>query len=250
MKTYRPLFLALILALCLSLTACSEKTAVSGHVAPSEASAPNVTTGSTAKPESPATEAPVSNENLSLGRLEGGVYTNEYVGYTCALDSNWSFLSAKELEQIPSSVSDAISGTALADVLANTPQFTDMMAENVNDLTSMNVLYQKLSFQERLAYAAMTEEEIIDTTLEQKDMMIEAFEQAGMTSVSIEKVTVTFMGETRTALHTETMMGDIPYYTLQFFDFQLGSYAVTTTLSSYMEDNTGTLMGLFSRLES
>ena len=62
----------------------------------------------------------------------------------------------------------------------------------------------------------------------------------------MEKVSVTFAGKERSALHTTATIQDIPYYTLQFFDFDLGDYAVTTTLASYVEDNTGNLLDLFS----
>ena len=268
MKKKFTLILALFTALCLTLAACGGEPEVSGQVTPTQ-SVPETVPGGTVLPEAteppvtepapteppatepPATEPPAaeSDDNLSLGRLEGGIYTNEYVGYACKLDSSWSFLSAEELQQIPATVSDLISGSELAEALGDTAQFTDMMAENATELLSMNVLYQKLSLQDRLAYATMSEDEIADVTLAQKDMLIAAYEQAGISVTSIEKVSVTFMGEERTAIYTVAAIGDIPYYILQFFDFHLGPYAVTTTLASYVEDNTSALTGLFYRLE-
>ena len=210
MKKNAALILALILAVCISLTACGGEPEVSGQVMPTQGAPETVPGGTVQQPEptDPEPTAPEASEapeadpdsNLSLGRMEGGIYTNEYVGYACTLDSNWSFLSAEELQQIPSTVSDLISGSELAEALGDTAQFTDMMAENVNDLTTMNVLYQKLSLQERLAYAALSEAEIVDATLAQKDMMIDAYRQAGIQVASMEKVTVTFMGEERTAI--------------------------------------------------
>ena len=229
---------ALALVLCLSLVACGGEPDVAGQVAPQQGSVETVPT----EPELPENE-------LSLGRMEGGVYTNEYVGYACKLDSNWTFLSAAELEQIPATVSDQLKGSELGDALADTPQFIDMMAENVNDLTTMNVLYQKMSMTERLAYLTLSEEEIINISIEQMDTLIAAYEQTGFAVDSIEKVTVTFMGEERTALHSSMSIQDIPYYTLQFFDYHLGEYSVVTTLSSYAEDRTAALTELFYPLE-
>lgn len=264
MKKSAALILALILAVSISLAACGGAPDVSGQVMPTQ-SAPETVPGGTAQqpeptvpevtdpeptaPETTEAEEADPDSNLSLGRMEGGIYTNEYVGYACALDSNWSFLSAEELQQIPSTVSDLISGSELAEALGDTAQFTDMMAENINDLTTMNVLYQKLSLQERLAYAALSEADVVDATLTQKDMMIAAYQQAGILVASMEKVTVTFMGEERTAIYTVASVQDVPYYLLQFFDFRLGAYAVTTTLASYVEDNTAALTELFYRLE-
>lgn len=242
MKKQFCLILALVL-LCISLTACGGEADVKGEIAPNQ----NVT------------EAPTEPEsNLSLGRMEGGIYTNEYVGYACTLDSNWSFMSAVEMEQTLDNTTAMLSGSELAEAMGDVQQFNDMMAENANDLTHMNVLYQKLTMQQRLMYAVMTEEQIVDATLELKDDLIAAFEQAGILVSSMEKETVTFMGEERVAIRTEAVIAvqtesgtqEIPYFTLQLFDYQLGEYSVTTTLASYVEDNTDSLMELFYKLES
>lgn len=244
----RNLAIALFLALCLLLTACGGENAdVSGSITPNPEDSAAVPTGEVAQNQEVTEPAVPEPENeLSLGRMEGGIYTNTYAGFSCKLDSNWSFLSAKELEQIPSTVSDMVSGSELGDALADVQQFTDMMAENVNDLTNMNVLYQKLGMQERLAYAVLSEEQVVDATLDQSAMMLEAYAQAGISVTSMEKVTVNFAGRERFALHTTATVQDIPYYMLQFFDFNLGEYAITTTLASYVDDNTEDLLELFS----
>lgn len=264
MKKKLCLTLALLLTLSLLLTACGGDADVSGQVTPQPEASATVPSGNvepteppvpeTASPEPTVPETappePTAAENeLSLGRMEGGIYTNSYVGYACNLDSNWTFLSAVELEQIPATVSDLVKGSELGEALGDTPQFTDMMAENINDLTTMNVLYQKLDMPTRLAYMALSEEEIIDASLDQKDMLIAAYEQAGFTVDSIEKVTVTFLGEERTALHSSMVFQGVPYFTLQFFDYHLGEYSVVTTLASYVEDRTASLMELFYSLE-
>lgn len=219
------LAVVLFLVMCLLLTACG-----GGEVAQNQ---------EVAQPE---------NE-LSLGRIEGGIYTNTYAGFSCELDSNWTFLSAKELDQIPSAVSDVLSGSELGDALADVQQFTDMMAENINALTSINVLYQKLGLQERLAYAMLPETQVVDSVLEQSNMMIESYALAGISVISMEKVSVNFAGRERFALHTTATIQNTPYYILQFFDFNLGEYGITTTLASYVEDNTENLLALFNSVE-
>ena len=253
MKKNAMKLLALALALMLVFTGCGKSQEdVGGNVVSNETVAQTIPGGNVEQPATEATTAPVpettapAEENpLSLGRMEGGVYTNSYVGFSCALDENWTFYSAEELQQIPYNIAGMMEGSELGAALEGVQQFTDMMAENVNDLTTMNVLYQKLSMQERLAYAVLTEEEIIDATLGQKDMIVEAYETAGMTVISMEKTTVTFMGEERTAIKGEFTVQDVPYFTLQLFDYQLGEYSVTTTLASYVEDNTASLLELF-----
>ncbi len=244
--------LLLALVLTLSLAACGSEADVSGTITPNTeapAAVPSGTVEAAEETEAAAETEPL-DANLSLGRMEGGIYTNEYVGYACNLDSNWTYLSARELQQIPDTVSDAVSGTELGDALANVQQFTDMMVENATDLTTINVLYQKQTMQDRMAFMAMGEEFTIDITLQQSEAMIEAYAQAGILVSSMEKVKVTFLGEERAALHTSATIQGVPYFILQFFDFDLGSYTVTTTFASYEEDRTADLAALFYKLEN
>lgn len=248
------LIFVMLLSLCLLLAACGGEKDVAGKVetigetvavpagtvAPPETTVPETTVPETTAPE---------EKDLSLGRMEGGIYTNEYVGYACELSSDWTFMSAAELQQLPDTVSNAISGSELAQHLEGVQQFTDMMAENVNAMASVNVIYQKLSMQERVVYMALDQEQIVDVTLEQGEMLKEAYAQAGMTLLSMEKVKVEFLGQERYAISSSLTIGEVPYYTLQLFDFHLGEYAVTTTLASFMEDNTASLLDLFYPLE-
>lgn len=130
--------LAVLLATALVLAGCGNKAHIGGSVTPIESTTgtettetkapgtdPTETTATEPDPtETEATEpeAPTEFEGteqdehpLSLGRLEGGIYTNTYAGFGCELDSSWTFYSAEELQDIPSSVKDAISGSELGD---------------------------------------------------------------------------------------------------------------------------------------
>lgn len=240
-------YLVLVMVLALVLCACGgpAKEEVSGSIQPAatEAAAPEAEVSGTVQPaetEPAATERPVS-----MGRLEGGVYTNSYTGYGCNLDSSWTYYSAEELQDMPEAVKEAMEGSELGDSIDTLNQFTDMMAENVEALTTMNVLYQKLSMEERLGYAMLDEAEVLELLLEEKDMMVAGYAQAGFEVESMETVTVSFLGRERTALKTSCTTQGVPYYTLQLFDFALGQYSVTLTLASFVEDNTAGMLELF-----
>lgn len=197
-----------------------------------------------------ATETASEEEsNLSLGRIEGGIYVNNYAGFACELSDSWAFYTAEELQELPASVSDAMSGSELGDAMANYTQFFDMSAENVDELLIMNVVYNKLSLTERAYYATLSEDQIADQVLGQKDDMAAAYAQAGITLHSMEKVTVTFAGEERVAIYSVTEVQGIAYYVLQLFDYHCGEYSVSLTLGSYIDDNTGALLELFYAVE-
>lgn len=231
-------YFAAVLMLAMLLSGCGN--AVSGTIETKPEV--NKTPESTVIPAE--TEMPVS-----MGRLEGGTYINDYAGFACELDGNWTYLGAEELQDMPENVREMIEGSELGDQLDTMNQFTDMLAENVDQMATINVLYQKHTMQERLAYAVMDETQIMDSLLEMQDKLIEAYNQAGYAVDSMEKVTVSFLGEERVALHTAMHMQDVPYYTLQLFDYHLGQYSVALTLASFVEDNTESLLELFSKVE-
>lgn len=72
--------------------------------------------------------------------------------------------------------------------------------------------------------------------------------EAEETVESMEKVQVEFLGETHFAMKTHLVMEGIDIYNLQICFYQSGSYGVTVTLGSYIEDTTDSLLGLFYSL--
>lgn len=228
--------ICLLLVLPLVLCACggSEKP-VSGQVVPVQ------TEAAPAETTAPAPE----DRPVSLGRMEGGEYINEYVGYGCKLDSSWSFYTAEELQELPGNIAELLEGTEMGENMEQYTQISDMMAENVEELVTMNVQYTKLGMQERLAYAMVSEEEILQQVLNQKDTMISAYAQAGIEVFSMEMVSVTFLGQPRHAIHTTAQIQGMDYFILQIFDHHLGQYSVVTTFGSYLEDKTEAMLDLF-----
>ena len=192
-----------------------------------------------------ATEPAPTEKPLSFGRIEGGIYTNDYAGIGCQLDENWSVYSAEELQELPEMVNGAVEGSQMEQVMEDYPQFFDLQAENVNDLLAVNVVYTKVGMQERLTYAVLSEEETIDATLQHKDMMIESYIQAGMEVESVEKVKLTFLGEEHWGIRTVAYTNGVPIYMLQVMDFKLGTYGMNLTATSYLEDNAQSVLDLF-----
>lgn len=229
---------AMLLALALVLTGCGSDQPQGGQVTPATEAAQIAETTLTAETE--AAEAPVS-----IGRMEGGTYTNTYAGFGCDLDESWIFYSAEELQEIPDSVKDAVEGSTIGDAMQNMEQFADMMAENADLLTNINVLYTKQDMTARLAMMPLSEEKIMDLTLEDRDEMIAGYAEAGLNVSSLEKVQVPFLGETRWGLKTVAETEGIPCYIVQVFDFKQGAYGVTLTATSFMEDNTQAALDLF-----
>lgn len=236
--------LALCLVALLTLLVGCDSEVPSGNLSSLE-KVPTSTQSETRNTEETLQDTTPAENTSYLGRMEGGIYENTYIGYGCKLDSNWTFATAEELQDLPENTAELFKDTELEANLAKYTQITDMMAENVNDLTSINILYQKLDLATRAAFTGLNEDAIADAILEQSETWKSSFAQAGIEVASFEKVKVTFLGEEHTAiLMTSTMQG-VPYYTLQIQDYTLGQYGVTLTLASYMENKTESLLDLF-----
>ena len=190
-------------------------------------------------------EAP-AGETVTLGQMQGGTYTNTYAGFACTLPEGWTYMTAEELQELPDEVDELLAGSELGDQAAKLEVIADMKAENEAELTSLNVQYVKHSTALLLAYKAMTEEQIIDSAMKEKDAMIESYKQAGIEASVIEKVKVQFAGQEHYALHTEATIQGVPYYTTQIFVYGKGLFGVTLTAASFMIDKSGDLLGMFT----
>lgn len=228
--------LCLILTLSLIFTGCGGEAPVRGTVE--------------TQPAQTAQTVPAQTEDsLGMGTLEGGSYVNSYAGFAIDLDESWVFRGAEELQDLPETVWSAMDGSQLAKEMEGVEQFTDMQAENAALMGSVNVVYSKQDLASRLAFQVMSDEEVVDGTLSQQDLMKEAYTQAGIEVSAMEKVKVTFLGRDTWALKTTAKIQDLDYYALQLFNYRAGAYGVTLTCSTFVEDRTEELAGLFYEVE-
>lgn len=244
----------IVLALSLLLCGCGgEKAPQPAETAPPALQEqPAATEPAPVETEAAETEAvpeeTQAKRDVTLGRIEGSNYINEYVGYGCGFGSGWDIYGADQLQELPANIAELLEDTEMGDTLAQRTQISDMMAENLDQLTTVNVLYTQLGLQERLAYAMLDEKEILEQVLSQEETLVESYAAAGIMVSDMELVTVEFLGQERYAIHTTATMQDVPYFVLQVYDYHLGAYGVVTTFASFVEDNTAYLPALFYAL--
>lgn len=230
------------LALAVLLAGCAGRAAGQTQTIP--ASAPTILAPRDTEPV-PSSVPEVTERQMTLGRVEDGVYTNTYAGIGCRLGEGWDWATAQELQELSREVQEALEGTAVGSTIQDGTQVYDMQAQNVEALTTTNVVFTKLSTKERLAYALMSDEDLIQSNLEQKDALIESYAKAGIMVTSMEAVQVSFLGQSRTALRTQSTYQGVAYYMLQVFDYRLGEFGMTLTVGSFQEDHTRELLELY-----
>lgn len=254
MKRTIALLTAFILCVTVLAGCGGEKAEVSGQITPqnkpAESQAPAEVSGEITPQSEPAEDQNQTGEHeLSLGRMEGGVYVNSYAGIGCELNSDWTFYSAEELQVLPENIREMLADSEFGQEMEGYTQITDMMAENVDLIGSVNVTYTKIGLKERLAYALLSEEDVIDMMLEQEDLLRETYAHMEINVEAMEKVEVSFLGETHIALHTTAETSGYPYYATQIFDYTRGQYGIVVTAASYIEDNTAELLEPFYKVD-
>jgi len=251
MKRAVSLVLALVLALAMTACGADSPAPPKGEYKPAEQeqTQPADTGAEDTLPDDtrPEDTEPEEDNDFSLGTMQGGIYENAYVGYGCALGEGWTYKTAEELQDISGLTKDIFEEGGVDTSAFN--QVMDMMAECADPIANININYTALSPQERLAHRLAGEEGIIDATLQQKDLLISTYAQAGIEVSTIEKVSVTFCGEERWAIYTTASIQGMPYYILQLFDTNIGPYYVTLTLGAFVEDTTPELLELFYSLD-
>ena len=237
--------LLLALAMVLSLAACGSSASEppKGDIKPLEDTQQEENTPQQTEEETQPAE---EDNSFSLGAMQGGIYENTYAGFGCKLNENWVYKTAEELQDVTGLTEEMFEGTDLDFSAYN--QILDMMAECSDPFASINIQYTALSAQERLAHAMAGEEGLIDGTLQQKDLLISTYAQAGIDVSAMEKVTVNFCGEERFAIHTTASIQGTNYFILQLFYTNIAPYYVTVTLGAFVEDTTPQLAELFYKL--
>lgn len=188
-------------------------------------------------------------KEVSFGTWEGKVYTNKYVGLTAEFGPDWTISSAEELQAITDETETILKDSDIGGYLRQLDFVRDMMVENVDDFTTVNITYTKMTKQEQEQYAKKTEKEIVQATASSVELVADAYKQMGMTVKSTSVKEVYFLGERRTAHHMCLDYFGTPYYVLQFYDYHSGEYATLLTVASFHNDKTMELLNLFTKCE-
>ena len=248
MKKRYSLILTALLVSALLLNGCGSPDPTETSASPTEAvAAPS--SEATVPAQAPSESAPATTEELTpvvLGTVNGNVYENEYVGFGCEFPENWTLAPAEVLQELPDAVADILADT---DLDTSIPQIMDLYAQDPEQGTSVNVLYTEMPATERLAYLLLNDDQIIDSVLEQKDLLVDSYAQAGMETQSIEKDSASFLGQDRVVIRTTCRANGLDICIIQVFDYHLGGkYAVTTTFSGLSPEAVENTMAMFYTL--
>lgn len=213
--------IVLALTLVLSLAACDLSPDVRGDVNPKPA-------GATTAEDEP---------ELSVGSSTSNTYKNEFIGIQCTLDSEWTFKTDAEIQEINKTTAGMM-GDDYKDVITNMAVIQDMMATHSNQMDTVNVVLEKLSG----INALISEEQYCNLS---KDATVQALASMGMNITSSEVVKIQFAGEEHAAI---TIAGD--YAGLAIYEcvvaVKCNGYIACVSVATWMENNCQEILNQFT----
>lgn len=221
--------------LALMLTAC-------GQQAPEQ-------TGGSVKPgaaqdQSVAGQVDASQpdeEELEMGSVNGGTYTNAFAGIGCTLDETWVFYTKEQIAELNGFLTDGTSDEDMKKLMENSQSVQDMYASSTDGLMTINVVFQNMGL---LLGTTMSAQEYAELHVTQIPDAMEAY---GFEDVAASVTTAELAGEERPAIALTATIQDIPVYEL-IVCLRQGNYIYCVTLCSYTEDVTAQMAELFYAL--
>ena len=165
----------------------------------------NTTTTATAKEQTTTTTAePVGNGYIQ-GSHHNGIYTSDFIGLTCELDSNWSFYSDAEIKQLNGITMDMMD-EEIADKLKEAALICEMVATNASTGDSINVNLEKIP---STVSSSTTVESLLKS---QFDILKDGLESTGATVDVIEFERFGVSNTTLDGIYIEVTTNGQKYY--------------------------------------
>lgn len=180
-----------------------------------------------------------TDKQFDTGSVKTNKYTNEFVGISLELGSEWTFLSDAEIEEV-NKQSLGMVGDNYKEMLESANTFTDMMATHSNQADTISVGFEKLIG----ANASLTEKQYIDMSI---DALKGALESMGMTNVQVTSGTALFAGEQHVYVAIAAKFNGVAVYE-RMAVVKCSGYMITVTVCTWQTDSCKTLLDAFKAI--
>ena len=242
--------LILLAAMLLSLAACGNDPSAGGAEptsAPETSDTPAEETGP--RPEETGTETPdqagepeeTPEPVLGVYYADTNTYENELIGLGCQLDEEWRVYSADEMAELNGMMVDMMTDEAIAEQLESSGYVQAFYAQLGEDPVTVNITVENLGL---LYGALLDEQQYIELTIDQLPAVLESM---GLTDITSEITTTTFLGSEHTAVNITGQVQDAAFYET-LVCVKVNRYMACITAASYLADVTGDVLDMFYAL--
>ena len=174
--------------LALMLTACGQQAPeqTGGSVKPGAAQDQSVT--------GQVDASQPDEEELEMGSVNGGTYTNAFAGIGCALDETWVFYTKEQIAELNGFLTDGTSDEDMKKLMENSQSVQDMYASSTDGLMTINVVFQNMGL---LLGTTMSAQEYAELHVTQIPDAMAAY---GFEDVAASVTTAELAGEQRPAI--------------------------------------------------
>ena len=246
--------LILLAAMLLSLAACGNDPSAGGA---EPTSTPEVSDTPASEPpeENPAetdeTDAQTSDQAgepeapsepvLGVYYADTNTYENELIGLGCQLDDEWRVYSADEMAELNGMMVDMMTDEAIAEQLESSGYVQAFYAQLGEDPVTVNITVENLGL---LYGALLDEQQYIELTIDQLPAVLESM---GLTDITSEITTTTFLGSEHTAVNITGQVQGVAFYET-LVCVKVNRYMACITAASYVADVTGDVLDMFYSL--
>lgn len=226
MKKIFCLFLSLVMLV--SLCACGSSEDVRGEISGGVQSETvgNDQTQTETEPE------------FSMGKAEGAVYTNDFLGIRFALPEGWEFYSDEQIKEMNNIVGDYVDED-VAEKLKEANIIYDMTAQYLPEGSSVSVNLEKLNAVQLVGLD-------IRQTLESQIPTIQsAFENMGYTDLKVEYQKVTVDGKEFDGLKISAKIQTAEFVQIAF-SFRKGAYLANVSVGTLQTDKFEQILDCFT----
>ena len=211
--------LALLMALTmlLSFAACGGEPNVRGEKS-------NSNTGTTEE----------TQEELSLGAVDGLTYENKFIGIGCTLDSTWTFSSDEEMKALNSAGAELM-GEEYVEAMKEATVVYDMMATKDNLTDNIQVNLEKMNALQAIAL------DVAENYKAVAQAVRESYESMGATGFSEEYSKLTIDGKEFDVLNITVDLGGVQMYQT-ILSIKCGTYLANVIITTAGENTVSSIL--------
>lgn len=171
------------------------------------------------------------------------VYSNDLLDIKFTMNKDWEVFDEEQIAELNGMTKDILSlDEELSEALEKSGSVQVFYAQRDGGLVTANIVIENIG----LVYGALIDEK---TYAENSvDQVAPALEAMGMADVETEIITVNFAGEDHTAINIHASLFGADFYETMVC-MKVGRYIAGVTVGSYVTDETGDVLAMFSELD-
>lgn len=187
-------------------------------------------------------ETAATSKEFSLGKIKGNVYTSEFIGLGCKLETGWTFYDERQIKELNNLAID-LAGEEVADALKGASMIYDMYAVDSDGLNNININLERIDKQQLISL------NLAENFKRVAPLVVRAYENMGYTDVEYTIGTATVDGKTVDAIHFTANINGVNIY-VTLFQKKCNGFLASITVGTYYENTVSEILDTFYWLDS